>query len=187
MIRYSRGKKTFTIDTSEFDRLKDRLTGEELRKATKSGLRKGSKILVSETKERFNRLIVKHKGKGKGRLSGYNDRGKLLPVATSKIYDRNKRFQPMATVSIRVRNRTDFRSLFFELGTGIRRNRNAYRAKRGLRNSGRYGRYYPSGMSRGRILEGRYFRRAQQSSERRVFNVMELAVNGHIIRQANKK
>lgn len=186
MVNYLRGKKSFQLDAKEFDALKKRLTGDELRRATKSGLRKAGRTLVSETERRFGRLVVKHKGKGKGRLSGLNHRGRVLKVASVKVFDNKKQLQPMATVSIRNR-RTDYRAQFFELGTKRRYTKRPYKAKRGLRGSGRHGKYYPSGMYRGVIREGRYFRRAQQASERQVFTIMEQSINGHIIRQANKK
>lgn len=186
MMRYARGKKTFELDTSEFDKLKDRLTGEELRRANRSGLRKAGKVLVTETEKRFSRLVVKHRGRGKGSLGGFSYKGKAMPVATTRVFDKRKDLQPMATVSIRNR-RTDFRAQFFELGTQRRKTKRDYKAKRGLRHSGKRGKYYPAGMDRGRIIEGRYFRRAQQASERRVFDIMAQTVNGHIVRQANKK
>lgn len=185
MISYTRGKRTFELDAHEFTQLKERLTGEELRRASKSGLRKSGKVLVGETERRFGRLVVKHKGKGKGSLTGLSHNGKRLPVATTKVFDKNKELQPMATVSIRNR-RTDFRGQFFELGTAERKTRRAYKARRGLNNQ-KNGRYYPAGMSRGKIMEGRYFRRAQQASEQRVFDIMERTVNGHIVRMASKR
>lgn len=183
-ISYRRGRKVFQLDAEEFKGLVGRLTGEELRKSAKSGLRRSGKELVQETEKRFGRLVVKHKGKGKGRLTGLNYRGRKLPIATTKIYDKKKELQPMATVSIRNR-RTDFRAQFFELGTKPRYTRKAYRAKGRLRN--RKSKDYPAGMYRGSIMAGRYFRRAQQASATRVFKIMGETINGHIIRQARNK
>lgn len=185
-VQYLRGSKLMSVDTTEFEVLKRRLTGEELRRASRSGLRRASKILVTETERRYKKLVVKHKGAGKGALGGLEHRGKVLPVATYRLFDSKRNTTPMATVSIRNR-RTDFRAQFFELGTAERYTKRPYKAKRGLRNRGRNSRYYPSGMARGRILEGRYFRRAQQASSRRVFAVMTQAINGHIVRVANKR
>lgn len=180
---YLRGSRSMTIDTSEFDRLKARLTGDELNKSAKSGLRKASRLLVAETERRFKHLVVKHKGQGKGALTGLSWRGRRKAVATNKIFDGKRGLQPMATVSIRNR-RTDFRAHFFELGTKQRRTRKAYKVNRG---AGQKPRYYRAGLNRGKIMEGRYFRRAQQASQAEVFRIMRETINGHIIRQANRR
>lgn len=186
MTIYTRGSRSFEMDTREFEELKSRLTGTELDKAKASALRKGSRILISETEKRLSRLVVKNKGGGPGRLTGSNYNGRRLKVATYKLYKNKKGGYKHATVSIRNKS-TDFRTLFFEAGTKKRFTRKAYKVRKRRNNGGSSSQYYPSGMYRGRIKEGRYFRRAKQATEQRIFNVMGHYVNGHIIRQARKK
>ncbi len=175
----SRTKVTF--DSRQFDAMVKNLTGPEMKKAILGTLRSGANILKKETEKQFHERVnldglrVKYTNRKGREVTKWNR------LATVRV----DRKEPSAKVHIMA----DFRTKFFEMGTKNRRTK-------GHRNVGYYrlslgGRLYRKrsgkGGDRGRIKPGWHFRKAQQLTERKIFESIDRQLSRRIINISKKK
>lgn len=174
-------KTEFEIDTTKVLGMLDSLTGKDVHKVLVGTVRKGAKKLQKQTEENFRHLRNKNEG-GKGDLtSSSKGYGK---VATIKVFQKTS--SPYAVVSIGSK-KADFRAKFFEKGTAPRYTKGhkivgkLWKGKRAyLKRSGRPG-------YRGEIQAGGYFAKAQQQTEREVFEEIKTDAEAIIKRTWRKK
>lgn len=182
----SRVKVTF--DGRQFDAMVKNLTGPEMKKAILGTLRSGANILRKETENQFHERV--NLDGQRLRLDG------LKRKYTNKRGKEVTKWKRLATVSVdrkepsaKVHIMADFRTKFFEMGTKNRRTK-------GHKNVGYYrlslgGRLYRKrsgkGGDRGRITAGWHFRKAQQLTERKIFESIDRQLSRRIIRISKKK
>lgn len=157
--------KRIDVDTSEVEELVKSLTSKDLRRAVGTATRRATSPILSQTKSNFRSLVSGAADGRSGQLGGlrlnqvrkrkgsYSMVVRNLPVVVSKMFWQRTQ-NPYTTVTIRTRNNnTDFRALFFERGTKLRRTGKGY--------------------NRGSIQQGRYFSRAVEQREQQVVNSMK--------------
>lgn len=139
------------IDTSSAVALLERLRPDQYKRVIRSTINKQSRKLLKSTRENFKHLEGIRGADAKRSLTGGASYGAPRDkVGNSKTYVKGR--NPFSVVSLRGQ-RTDFRALFFELGTRARHTRR--------------------GHYRGAIPAGHYFRRAQEQTEGSIFREME--------------
>lgn len=169
------------LDSHQFDAMVKGLTGQEMKKVINGALKTGGNILKKETDKQFKEKIaigdarVKRIGKG-GKVTT-----KWRRLATVTIDKRT----PAAKVHIM----GDFRAKFFELGT-------KKRYTKGHKNTGYHrrrpgGRWYRSrsgkGGCRGSIIAGHFFLKAQQITERKIFDGIEVVIKKYTIKVVRRR
>lgn len=174
-----------TVDSTQVQRLLSALSGKETKQAIVITLRNSARILQKETESQFKRnvnltgLKVKYKDKKRN-----VDRTKLKRVATIRIYQKQ-----MKEIYAKVHIMADFRAKFFEMGTRFRRTKghkltgNYYTLREGGR---KYRERTGKGGYRGRIQAGHFFRKAQELTERMIFDNMDKEMSAAIQRIAKR-
>jgi hypothetical protein len=169
------------FDSHQFDAMVRGLTGSEMKKVFIGALRASGNILKKETDKQFKSKIAI----GDTRVKRKNKNGKEITkwrrLATVKIDKRT----PEAKVHIM----SDFRAKFFELGTNIRRTKGHkitgyYRLRPGGR---RYRSRSGKGGNRGRIIAGHFFLKAQQKTERMIFDNTEVVITKYVMKVIKRR
>jgi hypothetical protein len=177
---------SFDINTSEVDAMFERLSGKERKKAQINALRSSARILQKQTEENFKHLVTKS-NTGSGRLGSRTE-----TYRTKKSKEVKKKYRIASvkvikgdTPSVKVHIMSDFRAKFFELGTKDRKTRGhkvtGYGGKRSW-----YKTRTGKGGARGKITAGYYFRRAQEQTERKIFDNMDEEMRKAITKIAKK-
>lgn len=169
-----------TIDTSEYEAMLARLNSTELRKAQEAGIRRNANIIKRRAYANFGNLKTKHR-RGSGRLVDSLWNGKKLRTVSVKVAKKAR--EPTVFINIL----GDFRAKFFEGGTSERSTRG--RKVVGYVRRGRRDYKVREGKPRrtGRVMRGRYFRRAIISSEPEIVKNMEADLSKAIVKLAQKK
>ena len=156
------------------------LAGPEVKKAAVSALRKSANILAKETDKQFRG----HINIGKARVDTITRKNgksvrKIRRISTVKVSRQD--------LSAKVHILSDFRIKFFEMGTRERRTK-GYKIVGSYRKGKRkYLIREGKGRRTGRISAGWYFLKAQQLTERQVFDSIETNLSQAIEKIWNKK
>lgn len=170
-----------SLDSHQFNAMIRELTGPEMKKVVIGALRSSGNILKKETDRQFKSKI----SIGDIRVKRKNKKGQEITkwkrLATVKIDKRT----PEAKVHII----SDFRAKFFELGTNMRRTKGHkiteyYQLRPGGR---RYRRRSGKGGNRGRIIAGHFFLKAQQKTERMIFDNMEVVIKKYVMKVIKRR
>lgn len=170
-----------SFDSHQFNAIVRGLTGPEMKKVFIGALRTSGNILKKETDKQFKSKIAI----GDTRVKRKNKNGKEITkwrrLATVKIDKRT----PEAKVHIM----GDFRAKFFELGTNMRRTKGHkitgyYRLRPGGR---QYRRRSGKGGNRGRIIAGHFFLKAQQITERKIFDNTEVVITKYVMKVIKRR
>ncbi|MDR1882995.1 MAG: hypothetical protein LBR26_09495 [Prevotella sp.] len=175
-------KTEVAVDTAQVKRLLSALGGKETKQAAIGTLRKSAKILQDETERQFKSKVnidgvrVAYKSK-----SG-KEKKKWKRVATVKINNKE--------LSAKVHIMSDYRAKWFELGTRKRVTKGhkvtGYYTLRPGGGARRYKSRTGKGGNRGRIKAWHLFQKAQQLTERLIFDNMEKEMSKQIQRIAKK-
>lgn len=168
-----------TFDGRQFDVMVKNLTGAEMKKAITGTLRNGANILKRETERQFH---------GRVKLNG------LRISYTNKKGKEVTKWKRLATVSIdkkepsaKVHIMADFRTKFFEMGTKSRKTKGRKITGYYWRGKRKFAKRSGKGGDRGRITAGWHFRRAQQLTERKIFESIDRQLSREIIKISKKK
>lgn len=168
-----------TFDGRQFDAMVKNLTGPEMKKAIIGTLRSGANILKRETERQFHSRV--------------NINGLRINYTNKKGKEVTK-WKRLATVSIdkkepsaKVHIMADFRTKFFERGTKNRKTKGHKITGYYWRGKRKYARRTGKGGDRGRITAGWHFRKAQQLTERKIFENFDRQMSREIIKISKKK
>lgn len=167
--------KQIQVDTQEVEKLVSNLTSKDLKRAVGNATKKASKPILDATKANFGKLVSGTADGRSGALGGlrlnqirkrkgsYSMVVRNLPVVISKMFWQ-RTDNPFTTATIRTRNgKTDYRALFFEKGTKLRKTKKGY--------------------SRGSIQAGGYFTKAVEAKRMQVAS----SLKGEILTALDKK
>jgi hypothetical protein len=171
------GKAKVTIDTSNIDAIFQGLTDKERTRVARNAIRASGRILERETERRFGQVLD---------FSG-----------SSKRYGRNARYpwklEDTATVvlarkiaSATVHIMKDFRAKFFE--GGVKFTIKDKQTRKAVRNAYKYSGWTESKIARtfgltGYRIDPMYlFRKAQDATERKIFDNLKNEIDKYIIR-----
>lgn len=167
------------FDSRQFDAMVKNLTGREMKKAIIGTLRSGANILKRETERQFHSRV--------------NINGLRINYTNKKGKEVTK-WKRLATVSIdkkepsaKVHIMADFRTKFFEMGTKNRKTKGHKITGYYWRGKRKYARRTGKGGDRGRITAGWHFRKAQQLTERKIFENFDRQMSREIIKISKKK
>lgn len=157
-------KALASIDSKGAQALIERLRPEHYKSVIRATLNKQARKLLKATRDNFAHLVgIKGKDAKRSLTGGASYGTPKDKVGGSKTYVKGR--NPFAVVSLRGR-RTDFRALFFELGTKQRKTR--------------------AGYGRGSISAGYYFRRAQRQTEGSIYREMSSDLRAIIDRKVRR-